>query len=214
MQAAPVAKAWPWGQGAGINQPASPMSTTITFPTGPILKLARAPAAVTHDQWASALTEERHRLEEDLAALREREDNLRHYESRLRVLQAQLDAERAAAPGAAVPFRRPSSQAPFENSAELQAAWEKLHRARELLAAEQSHLCDDRLKARDTEAEMKGREAALAAREMRVAARENLVALAETVAASAAAEPKPTSPLHRFTHAPFAMAKAVFGADK
>ncbi|HEY1108274.1 MAG TPA: hypothetical protein VGE76_06570 [Opitutaceae bacterium] len=189
----------------------------IAFPRpAPELKLPRSSSPASAEKWAATLAEERRRLAEDEAALRERENNLREYEARLRALQAEIDAERtnttpapAAASTTAVPFARPSSRTPFGDDTALQAGWEKLHRAREILEAEQTHLRDDRIAVREQEANMKRREAAVAQRE---------AALAEREASVAARTPKP-APVHieeesavaRLTSAPFKIARAVLG---
>src|ERR1043166_8688513 len=123
------------------------MSSIVTFPPpAPELKLPRA----STEKWAATLAEERRRLQEDHDALREREANLREYEARLRAWQAEIDAGRAGSTnvGASAPaaapvaptVQRQSSRTPFNEDPALQAAWEKLHRARELLEAEQPHL--------------------------------------------------------------------------
>lgn len=187
------------------------MNSTITFPPPfPELKLPRAA-----DKWAATLDEERRRLQEDLDALRERESNLREYEARLRAWQAEIDAGRV---GAATirpvatsgsPFTRPSSQSPFVDDVALQAAWEKLHRARELLEAEQTHLRDDRIAMRDQQEALKRREELLAERESKLADREALL-----VVASGAVEvgtPAHDSAVARLTRGPFEMARSVFG---
>jgi DNA repair exonuclease SbcCD ATPase subunit len=189
------------------------MNPIITFPPAePALKLPR----VSAEKWAETLAEERRRLQEDQEALREREENLREYEARLRALQAEIDANRTPVPrastGSSPGFQRPSSRTPFQDDPGLQAAWEKLHRAREILEAEQTHLRDDRMSLREQQAAMKLREQAVAEREMRIAARE--AALAET---RGPAEPEPIASEHtmsaavtRLTLAPFNMAKSVF----
>lgn len=197
------------------------MNTTITFPpAAPTLKLARPSA----EKWAATLAEERRRLLEDQDALREREENLRAYESRLRSLQAEIEADRAGRPQAPAPvapatrhtapiFQRPSSRAPFVDDGALQAAWDKLHRARELLESEQTHLRDERIAQREHDAALKQRAAELAKREARLAEREALVAAAlppATEAASAADAPH-ASGVARFTSAPFKIARSVFG---
>ena len=199
------------------------MNSTITFPPArPVLKLTRSsatksPVAPSDEKWAATLTEERRRLLEDQEALRVREDNLREYESRLRTLQAELEAGGAvvnsSARGSVTPFVRPSSKAPFENDTALQAAWEKLHRARELLEAEQAHLRDDRLNLKEATSALKRREDALALREARLAQREEQfnAALEASIAEQTKAA---SSPLARFTQAPFAMAKSVFSHSK
>src|SRR3954462_7994759 len=110
------------------------MNSTITFPPAePTLKLAR-PA----EKWAATLAEERLRLQEDQEILRAREQNLREYESRLRLLQAEIEAGRVAVANQVSPSSRsaapmgtrPATSAPFHSDPALHAAWEKLHRAR------------------------------------------------------------------------------------
>ena len=203
------------------------MNPIITFPHSvePTLKLPR----VSAEKWAETLAEERRRLQEDHEALREREENLREYEARLRALQAEIEASRAVpAPVHAhsyahastgnthgTAFLRPSSKTPFHDDPALQAAWEKLHRAREILEAEQNHLRDDRIATRELQTAVKQREQALIEREARIAEREALI-----VDATLPAEPEPAatessqSAVSRFTLAPFNMARSVFGAKK
>jgi hypothetical protein len=199
------------------------MNSTITFPPmRPALKLTRssasAPSAAPADEkWAATLTEERRRLHEDQEALRVRETNLREYEARLRALQAEIEAGGAvgAAParGTVTPFLRPSSVAPFESDAALQAAWEKLHRARELFEAEQNHMRDDRIVLMDQLNELKRREEAVTAREAHVAELEKMLLAAAPVAQPIASE-HTMSAVARLTTAPFAMARSVFGGKK
>jgi hypothetical protein len=203
--------------------PHTAMNTAITFPAPrPALKLTRSSATVSpfapsDEKWAATLTEERRRLHEDQESLRVREANLREYESRLRALQAELEAGGAVmtAPvrGTSAPFLRPSSKAPFENDAALQGAWEKLHRAREILEAEQAHMRDERLMLHDQQAEVKRRAESVAAREARVAEQEKLIAAAAPTAEPIASE-HTMSAMTRFTSAPFNMARSVFGGKK
>ena len=192
----------------------STMNSPITFPTpAPALKLVRPSA----EKWAATLTEERRRLQEDQEALREREGNLRDYESRLRALQAEIEAARGVTPAPAPapmratppPFTRPSSLAPFVDDAALQAAWEKLHRARELFEVEQSHLRDDRVVIHDQMETLKRREEDLAIRQARLHEREALIAAAMPVATE-----ETMSAMARLTTAPFEMARAVFRRRK
>lgn len=197
------------------------MNSSVTFPRPPELKLPRSSGAhASDDKWATKLADERRRLEEDHEALRVREENLREYEARLRALQEELEARRpapAATARTASPFVRPTSRAPFEGDAALQSGWEKLHRARELLEAEQTHMRHERVIAQDKENELKHRERAVAEREQRVAERERL--LTEPVMADAE-EPQPIAAEHtmsavsRLTRAPFDMARSVFGGKK
>src|SRR5690606_25338564 len=153
------------------------MDSIITFPSsGSDTKLRRPPA----EKWAATLAEERLRFHEDQEALREREGNLREYETRLRLLQAELEAGRGstsshfATSSRATPsvFQRTSSRAPFDEDPNLSNAWEKLHRAREILEAEQKNLRDDRISIRELEVMVKHRAEEVAEREARVTARE------------------------------------------
>lgn len=181
------------------------------------LKLARPSA----EKWAATLAEERLRLQEDQEALREREDNLREYEARLRTLQAEIEAGRNAGPSAggylpptarstAPFFQRPSSRAPFADDPALQSAWEKLHRAREILEAEQRNLRDDRIAMRELERQVKEREQAVGEREARLAEREALLVTA-TAPTVAEVEVDNESAVSRLTRRPFDMARSVFG---
>jgi len=197
------------------------MNSPITFPPpAPILKLARPSA----EKWAATLAEERRRLQEDHDALRDREANLRDYEARLRDLQAEIEASR---PGAMTPLAapvsrptgslapRPSSRTPFTEDPALHQAWEKLHRARELLEVEQAHLRDERMVFHDQSEDLKRREFLVAGREAQVAEREALVAAASSASVSSAdAEPiageHTMSAMTRLTTAPFKMARSVF----
>lgn len=199
------------------------MNPTITFPPpAPALKLARPSA----EKWAATLAEERRRLQEDQEALREREANLREYEARLRSLQADIEAGRngavpaaPVAPAAPTPaaapapiFQRVSSRNPFTDDPVLQGGWEKLHRAREILEAEQNHLRDDRIALRELENNVKAREAAVEEREARVAEREALVAAA--LPRDQMAAEHTISAVTRLTRMPFDMAQKVFGGKK
>ena len=194
------------------------MDSIITFPPPePDLKLARPSA----EKWVATLAEERMRLQEDQEALREREENLRDYESRLRALQAEIEAGRGsllnqtASPTRSTPsiFQRPSSRTPFTDDTALSAAWEKLHRAREILEAEQKNLRDDRISIRELEIMVKQRAEEVAEREARLAEREALVTAA-TPAPAPAADPASVSAVTRITRAPFEMARSVFGGKK
>ena len=150
-------------------------------------------------------------LAADLEALREREMNLRNYESRLRAWQTQLDqaASRTAPPAASVsPFLRPSSATPFASDPALEAAWEKLYRARALLEAEQKQMRDERIALRELELTLKRREEEVTEREGRVRAQEQ----------PRAEPPSPARPagsaVQRLTQAPLLAAKAVFKGNR
>lgn len=209
------------------HEPSLPMNPSVTFPApAPELKLPRNAS----DKWAATLAEERRRLMEDQEALREREANLREYEERLRTWQAQLDANRTGSVPTAQGMRAtmpglsytPTPTVVGANDAALQAAWEKLHRAREILEAEQNHLRDDRIVIRDMEAAVKKREEAVAAREAKLAEREKLVLEATAQPAAPAARTGRTNPpiddkgsaVDRLTRAPFDLARSVFGGKK
>jgi len=199
------------------------MNSAITFPPArPVLKITRSsvttPAFAPPDEkWAATLTEERRRLHEDQEALRVRETNLREYEARLRQLQAEIEAGGAVATapvrGTVSPFMRPASKTPFENDAALQAAWDKLHRARELLESEQTHMRDERITFHEQQKEVKRREDAVAAREAQVAELEKIIAAAAPTAEPIASE-HTMSAMTRLTRAPFDMARSVFGGKK
>jgi hypothetical protein len=184
----------------------------ITFPqASPELKVKRARPAGETDKSVPALRpEEQRTLAEMIADLQVREQNLRAYEAHLREWQEHLDAARAAGTPqrpSLHPFAPPAAFVLPREDAGLQAAWEKVHRARELLEAEQKHLVEDRLLLQEREEALKKREALLAAREARIVAREQATAPAAKLKAK-----KPASAMEALTRAPFAMAKSVFGA--
>ena len=190
------------------------MNPTITFPAPePTLKLRRAPV----ENWEATLAEERRRLLEDHEALREREQNLRNYEARLRVLQEDIEAGRAASANrsvapASVAFR--ASRAPFGDCAALDAAWEKLHRARELMEAEQCHLREDRHAMREQDAAMQRREEAVAAREAMIAEREAQMHGPSPESSEPVAGEPAMSAVTRLSRMPWDMARSVFGGHK
>lgn len=163
---------------------------------------------------SEAIAEERRRMDEDLAALRESEENLRAYEAHLRAQQEELEATRAA--GTQTPHSA-SSYAPFSpDELSLQSAWEKVIRARELLEAEQAHLRDDRLQMREEHAALKQREAAVKLREDAAAARELALTIGGGRRPGTAAAPATTafSSMTKFTLAPFNLARAVLRGSK
>lgn len=203
--------------------PATNMNSIVLPAPAPALKLIRPSA----DKWTATLADERRRLLEDQEALRVREENLRRYEDRLRALQSEIEAGRGgatAAPGAAspaapaarsgeTPFVRPGSRAPFGDEAALQAGWGKLHRAREILEAEQNHLKMDRLAVREQETVVKRREAAVAQRELLVAAREAGAPPAARPGEPVASE-HTLSAVTRLTSAPFNLARSMWSGRR
>lgn len=157
-------------------------------------------------------TETRRQLESDFEALREREANLQRYEARLRTWQEQLDGRSASKNSGGMA----SSDAPFGGThsatatdSEICAAWDKFHRARALLQAEQNQLRDERMAFRDAKADMDRREADITTRETRLAERELLLKIA--VGATTEDERKSPSAMKRLTSAPLSAAKSVFG---
>jgi hypothetical protein len=189
----------------------------IIFPAAkPELKLSLAPFAAERAEARNASQEamERQHLDQDHEALRDREANLRDYEARLRQWQAQIESTLQQPPVPAyvppVSLARVPSVSPFEGDTALQAGWEKLHRARELLEAEQAHVRDDRLNLKETALVLKRHEAALDAREASLAQREAI--LASALAAQQAEPVKQPSAILRFTQSPFNLAKSVFGS--
>ena len=182
------------------------MNTQPPFPAGrPVLKLPRRSAATgeTSVPFAPAAAAA---VDEEISSLREREANLRSYEERLRAWQAEIDAARPSTARVAVgaAFQRPNSRTPFGDEVALQAAWEKFHRARQLLEAEQEHLRNDRLAFREAEAALRQREAALMKREASLIAREQAL-----VSEEERQKEKPLSTMQRLTQAPFLAALRV-----
>lgn len=201
------------------------MNTQISFPPSkPELKLpshSRNPLVATPTTPPMSLLpptpapepETDRAVSEDMNALREREANLRAYESHLRAWQQKIESEhpQGAQPQFVTPvtLARHTTGAPFEGDPALHAAWDKLIRARELLEAEQAHLRDDRLNLKEMAAALKRREDALSVREARLSMREEEFSSAVDASIS---EHTKASALARFTQAPFAIAKSVFGS--
>ena len=116
------------------------------------------------------------------------------------------------------------SNTPFDTSdtgphglAALQAAWDKLYRARSILEAEQTHLRDDRIALQGEIDALEGREQALAVREQRVKLVEiqALQAALDKEEAQDAQQAKDSeSALSKLTRAPFDLARSVLGKKK
>ena len=192
------------------------MNSTIILSTADsALKLTRPSA----EKWAATLAEERRRLLEDHEALREREENLRNYERRLRTLQEEIEAGRNSTAtlksGTTAPLpTRQTTRIPFGDETALMSAWEKLHRAREILETEQAHVREDRQVIREQSAALKRREAAVIVREEQLTEREaRAIELLTTPGVVDADEPT-LSTVSRLTRFPFEMARSVFGAKK
>jgi hypothetical protein len=120
------------------------------------------------------------------------------------------------APAGAAPtlFSRMAIRPPIDDTTSLQAGWEKLHRTRELLAAEQAHVREDRHALREQETAVKRREAAVAAREQNLVQYESHVAEELASSAEAAVGGHTLSAVSRLTRMPFEMARSVFGGRK
>jgi hypothetical protein len=192
------------------------MDTVISSPLSDSAQKSARPSA---EKWAATLTEEKLRLQEDQDALREREENLREYEARLRTIQAEIEASRtqSVAPMPMVSrstpslFHRPATRSPFGEDAGLQAAWEKLHRAREILEAEQKNLRDDRISVREQEIQVKRREVELTEREARLTQREARLGIRPASAPAEVTAVAEESAVSRLSRVPFDMARSVFG---
>jgi hypothetical protein len=120
--------------------------------------------------------------------------------------------------GSGVPF---GSAAPFEGDssnpygyAALQAAWDKLYRARALLEAEQAHLRDDRIALQGELDGLEVRRQAVIARELRVQQLELKVELDKEEAEDIDEEKQGKSAIKKLTRAPFEIARQVFGTKK
>ena len=104
----------------------------------------------------------------------------------------------------AIPFDHPGR-------ASLQAAWDKLYRARSMLEAEQAHLRDERIA-------FQGDLDGLEARERMVVAREERIRQIELQAAKEKEEElekkESGSALSKITRAPFEIARSVFQPKK
>jgi hypothetical protein len=96
----------------------------------------------------------------------------------------------------------------------LEAAWDKLYRARSLLEAEQVHLRDDRIALQGVLEDIIRREEEVSAREQRMAQLEQEKALNQEEAADAAEEKEERSAIAKLTQAPFDIARSVFGPKK
>jgi len=146
----------------------------------------RSPVLAAQFVGQRSLAEERAQLDADLAELRETEANLRVLEKRLRAMQAEIDAAKnkrlPTQPPRAAAREKTATRPPFSgDSSTLQAEWDKLIRARELVESEQAHLRGDRIALRDETAVVRRRAQAVAEREAKVAERERQLSAADPV---------------------------------
>jgi hypothetical protein len=114
--------------------------------------------------------------------------------------------------GSASPFR--SAEADPQGPAALQAAWDRLYRARAILEREQGHLRDDRIVIQGEVEALEMRECTVAAREERIRQIELQLALELEEKQEAQDELDERSTLAKLTHAPFEIARSVFGTKK
>jgi len=114
--------------------------------------------------------------------------------------------------GSAHPYGHSDSSSPY-GQAGLQAAWDKLYRARSILEAEQAHLRDDRIALQGELESLEMRERAVAAREMRIRQLE-LQAVLDLQEQDEREERESQSTLSKLTRAPFEMARSVFKHKK
>lgn len=119
----------------------------------------------------------REQLSGDMEALRQKEASLREYEQRLRLLIEHAHGA-PGTPAPAVTQQHRFSNSPASGPAELDAAWEKYHRAQALLEAARRGLSDDRLALRDREQQVARREQEVARREAWLKGREQEIAQA------------------------------------
>jgi hypothetical protein len=108
-------------------------------------------------------------------------------------------------PGSGTPFDGDSAN-PYGYAA-LQAAWDKLYRARALLEAEQVHLRDDRIALQGEVDALEVRRQAIVARELRI----QQIQLKEALEKEEQEEKGSESTMAKLTRAPFEMARQVFG---
>ncbi|HEY0943774.1 MAG TPA: response regulator [Opitutaceae bacterium] len=156
---------------------------------------------------------ERRRWHDDLDLLRAQESNLRAYEDRLRQMQARLEADRVSWGQ----NRTEPSRSPFRDDSSVHAAWEKLQRANELLEAERAVFRDERMALRDYDVSLKQRETKLKELETKLTEQEKRLRglpPPPPPSASTAATAAPTSAFRSLTHAPFGLAKSIWGKGK
>jgi CheY-like chemotaxis protein len=143
------------------------------------------------------LESERRQLHEDMELLREQEANLRAYEQRLRTLPAEVEAARVHRAAPRLPFDQ------FQYDASLEAAWNKINRAMDLLEAERRSMTDEKLAYKETMARLEQKEQSLQSQEAQLAKHEQSLNA-----------PPPPPPRPSFTREPFKAAKALFTSDK
>lgn len=156
---------------------------------------------------AARLEKLRDQLSTDMEAMQQKEASLREYEQRLRLLveHAQGAGKEPRAVAATKHYRFTNS--PIPGQAEIDAAWEKYHRAHALLEAARRSLTDDRLA-------LKEREERLAVREQEVSRREAWVKVREQELTVKHAPPPKSKSRPPVAASPFAAAKRLLSRGK
>jgi FixJ family two-component response regulator len=161
---------------------------------------------------SNKIAQERRRWHDDLDQLREQETNLHDYEARLRQVQAQLESDRVLWFSA----RNTPSRSPFVDDPSLKEAWQKLQRASELLEAERSNFCDEKLAFAEYEAHVRRREEKI----KEIATKHEELNNLQPALPSLPVPPDVSmgaatlSAVKTFSRSPFEMAKSVFGGKK
>jgi len=156
-------------------------------------------------QESAHLEKLRLQISTDIEAMHQQEASLREYEQRLRLLVEHAHNSRPPLPVPGQYFT------PGPTRAELDAEWDKHHRAHALLEAARRGLSDDRLALKDREEKLHTREVEVARREAWVKVREQELVADAALRAAAVREPeaKPS-----FTTAPFLAARNLLMARK
>ena len=155
------------------------------------------PTTLPESDETTRLEKLRAQISNDIEAMREKETSLREYEQRLRLL---VDHAQTQPAQPATQYIVASAPPVVPN---MDAEWEKYHRAHSLLEAARRGLCDDRLALKDREEKMLQREEELMRRESWVKGREQELELQAQAKAAEEAQPKKVS----FTSAPFLAAR-------
>lgn len=156
------------------------------------------PTTSADTQEAAHLEKLRSQISTDIEAMQQKEASLKEYEQRLRMLVEH--AQHSRPPQTSNQYFATQGQ----NSASLDAEWEKYNRAHALLEAARRGLTDDRLALKDREERLIQREENVARREAWIKIREQELT-AEATARAVVPEAKPS-----FTTAPFLAARNLF----
>lgn len=152
---------------------------------------------------------------QDLEEFREREENLKRYETVLRETQSRIDLERLEA---AEEKLKHSGQSGTQAECSSIVEWKRFARATELFEIEKGILREDRLALREWEQTLKLRESTLKAREEKLVEREHRLeneaqerSKLSAAHAEKTANSVPLSFMRSLTRSPFATARAVLG---